>query len=326
MDAAQAPAAATSIPSSAGWAESITAGGGATAKEQEMHRRLLSMETKLKDVDLHLKERLPQPKIPIQQWTQELEEMQKSREALQAKAEGLEQILLKERQQQEASLEAHSSNMERSLEAIASSIDQSITESTNLMKARMIEAESLVKKLVSQLNSTFAKPLKEDAQVTTGPGDSEQLVSSMTNLLEEHQQLVQRQQHLLARRGPVSGNVKFTTFQAYSASPPYPRQTLDGSPRSPSHPVLGLSPQSSTKALKSSASASPLSSPHARGATSPGLAGSRSPKSPRSPHRWPPRSPRGSPKVLPPEGEATQESMAQRYSAVQALSKAIYET
>eukprot|EP00913_Durusdinium_trenchii_P012548 g11783.t1 len=306
-----------------------------------MHRRLLSMETKLKDVDLHLKERLPQPKIPIQQWTQELEEMQKSREALQAKAEGLEQILLKERQQQEASLEAHSSNMERSLEAIASSIDQSITESTNLMKdrlARMIEAESLVKKLVSQLNSTFAKPLKEDAQVTTGPGDSEQLVSSMTNLLEdavenakkqrleEHQQLVQRQQHLLARRGPVSGNVKFTTFQAYSASPPYPRQTLDGSPRSPSHPVLGLSPQSSTKALKSSASASPLSSPHARGATSPGLAGSRSPKSPRSPHRWPPRSPRGSPKVLPPEGEATQESMAQRYSAVQALSKAIYET
>lgn len=261
---------ATSVPSSAGG-----------AFEQEMQRRILGMESKLKDVDALIKDQMPQTQQrsevpPLQEMQQELDEMERYRESLQARADELEKTLQKERAEHKAATEHYSNQMNKSVEFMRQSVEQSLAESNHLMKARMVEAESIIKKLVCHLNKTFDQPSKEGACQPT------ELVDAMSQMLEEHQQLVQQQQQLLAQRTTFApGRLIIPTWQAlppqgFKGATVLPPQA-DGS-RSPGRlsPVIPLEGSPAKSAAKSSPSRSPQSSPSAKslsispGARSPG--------------------------------------------------------
>jgi len=224
---------ATSVPSSAGGA----------LKEQELQRRILAMESKLKDVDLLIKDQMPQQKSEaapaFEEMQQELDEMQRYRESLEARAENLEKILLKERKEHQASLEAYSNSMNKSIDAMNNSVEKSVADSTALMKARMVEAENLIRKLVGQLNYAYSKPSNHEGQPSVAGMEGQQLVSSMTQLLEEHQQLVAANQNLLAWRTDFAG-VGIPTWEAITlpqnyVEPPMLLSKVDVGARSPRH-------------------------------------------------------------------------------------------
>eukprot|EP00434_Breviolum_minutum_P003341 symbB.v1.2.002939.t1/scaffold163.1/size290254/1 len=222
---------ATSVPSSAGGA----------LKEQELQRRILAMESKLKDVDLLIKDQMPQQKSEaapaFEEMQQELDEMQRYRESLEARAENLEKILLKERKEHQASLEAYSNSMNKSIDAMNNSVEKSVADSTALMKARMVEAENLIRKLVGQLNYAYSKPSNHEGQPSVAGMEGQQLVSSMTQLLEEHQQLVAANQNLMAWRTDFAG-VGIPTWEAITlpqnyVEPPMLLSKVDVGARSP---------------------------------------------------------------------------------------------
>jgi len=334
---------ATSVPSSAGGA----------LKEQELQRRILAMESKLKDVDLLIKDQMPQQKSEaapaFEEMQQELDEMQRYRESLEARAENLEKILLKERKEHQASLEAYSNSMNKSIDAMNNSVEKSVADSTALMKARMVEAENLIRKLVGQLNYAYSKPSNHEGQPSVAGMEGQQLVSSMTQLLEEHQQLVAANQNLLAWRTDFAG-VGIPTWEAITlpqnyVEPPMLLSKVDVGARSPRH----RSPEGSPTGCRSPGGQLGRSPPEQLGPSpsgcrSPGVVGSpvhssphsgRSPNHPekgarrpsgspgaRSPSRSSPvgsaenmsPSPRG-PRVLPPEHEELGGSPGMRFQA-----------
>lgn len=274
-------ASATSVPSSAGG-----------AFEQEMQRRILGMESKLKDVDALIKDQMPQAQQrsevpPLQEMQQELDETERYRQSLQARADELEKTLQKERAEHKAATEHYSNQMNKSVELMRHSVEQSLTESNHLMKARMVEAESVIRKLVSHMNRTFDQPSKEGA---TQPSE---LVDAMSQMLEEHQHLVQQQQQLLAQRTTFApGRLIIPTWQAVppqgyvKASTVLPPQA-DGS-RSPGRlsPVIPVE-GSPAKSGHNGPRRTPQSSPSSKslsvspGARSPGSKSPRSSMSPR---------------------------------------------
>ncbi|CAJ1396488.1 unnamed protein product [Effrenium voratum] len=170
------------------------------------------------------------------QLRRELGEMRQAREQFEAKAEALEGVLQKEREEHQAWLESRSESMAKDLQDLSTGVEGSIAESFSLMKARLIEAEGTVRKLVNQLNGTFQEPLKE----SKASRDPEELANAMTKLLEEHQQLMKRQQLLMAQRGtnaPHAGSLALPPQPASCSIPTAPQAEALNSPRQASDPT-----------------------------------------------------------------------------------------